>query len=271
MGPLAYKISTQKEILKRKIIDFFAGVKFAKTISIEKMPVLLEKHKSLIIRRLNNVDIRLQENKARNLALSAPKVSYILIKPQETFSFWKLVGTTTRKKGYLDGLVISNAAPAAGMGGGMCQFTNLIHWMVLHTDLDIVEHHHHNSLDLFPDFKRQLPFGTGTSIVYNYLDYRFKNNTDKTYQLIAYTKDEYLYGEIRSTEPLKTKIHIREEDAYFYEKDGEMYRHNKIFRKVIDKETGETIEDKLVLENHSKVMYNRELISKEMIIEYSAQ
>lgn len=50
---------------------------------------------------------------------------------------------------------------ASGIGGGMCQFTNLIRRMVLHSPLDVVEHHHHSGLDLFPDFNRQVPLGGG--------------------------------------------------------------------------------------------------------------
>ena len=70
------------------------------------------------------------------------------------------------------------------------------------------EHHHHDQIDLFPDFKRTIPFGTGTSIVYNYLDYRFKNTTDITYQLIIYTTDEYLCGELRADKRPDYKYHI---------------------------------------------------------------
>lgn len=53
----------------------------------------------------------------------------------------------------------------------MCQFTNLIHWLILHSPLDIIEHHHHNRFDLFPDHNKKIPFGTGTSIMYNYIEY----------------------------------------------------------------------------------------------------
>ncbi|MCV4732570.1 VanW family protein, partial [Escherichia coli] len=84
-----------------------------------------------------------------------------------------------------EGLTIAGNEASKGIGGGLCQFTNLIHWMALHTELDIVEHHHHDRLDLFPDYGRQIPFGTGTSIMYNYLDYRLKNNTSITYQIVV--------------------------------------------------------------------------------------
>ncbi len=33
----------------------------------------------------------------------------------------------------------------------MCQFTNLLHWMALHSPLTVTEHHRHSGLDLFPD------------------------------------------------------------------------------------------------------------------------
>ena len=265
ISPLTYRISAQKEALKRWIRDFLSKTRIAKTKSGVELPFLIKKHNSLMRRRLNNVDTQLQDNKAKSLSIAAPRVTNILIKPGETFSFWRLVGKATKRKGYLEGVIISNGAAKSGVGGGMCQFTNLLHWMFLHTDLEITEHHHHNGLDLFPDFKRQIPFGTGTSIAYNYLDYRVKNNTDKLYQIIVHTDEEYLCGQIRCSEPLSVKVHIREEEAYFYERDGEMIRHNKIYRKVVDKHTGNTIDDRLLLENNAKVVYDHGLIDKGMI------
>ena len=262
LSPITYKISCEKEILKRKIQDRRNKVKFVSEKQEEKLEYSIIKHNSLIRRKLNNVDINLQENKAVSLSIAAPKINNIIIKPGQTFSFWELVGRCTKKKGYLEGVTITGAIPTKGIGGGMCQFTNLLHWMVLHTNLDIIEHHHHNHIDLFPDFNRKIPFGTGTSIVYNYLDYRFKNNTDTTFQIIVYTTDEYLKGEIRADKQLPIKIHIVEEESFYYEKQNELYRHNKIYRKVIDKRTGNTIENKMILENNAKTMYSKEFIDQ---------
>ena len=265
ISPLTYQISAQKEALKRRIRDFLSKTRIAKTKSGVELPFLIKKHNSLMRRKLNNVDAHLQENKAKSLGIAAPKVTNILIKPGETFSFWRLVGKATKRKGYLEGVIISNGAAKSGIGGGMCQFTNLLHWMFLHTDLEIAEHHHHNGLDLFPDFKRQIPFGTGTSIAYNYLDYRVKNTTNKLYQVIVYTNEEYLCGQVRCSAPMSTKVHIREEDACFYERDGEMMRHNKIYRKVVDKVTGNTVDDRLLLENNARVVYDYGFIDKDLI------
>lgn len=137
----------------------------------------------------------------------------------------------------------------------MCQFTNLIHWMILHSELDVIEHHHHDRIDMFPDFGRKVPFGTGTSIMYNYLGYRVKNNTDKTFQLIIYTDDEYLYGEVRASALSDYKIHIGVEDEHFV-RIGVVYRKGKVYARRIDKRTGDEVERTLIRSNHAKVLYD---------------
>ena len=255
ISPLTYKISTHKCCAIRRIKDLFSREHFAKTIQADPLPIVIYKHNSLIRRKLGNTQMELQENKATNLALATPKVNGILIRPNETFSFWHLVGSTTKAKGYKEGVTIANGQTRAGIGGGMCQFTNLIHWMVLHTPLTIVEHHHHDGIDLFPDYNRQVPFGTGTSILYNYLDYRFKNETDVTYQLVTYVTDTHLCGELRATKELPVKYHIKTENEHFARVGDTVYRRGKVYRTCIDKATGNELSCELIRENNAKVMY----------------
>lgn len=237
ISPFTYQMVRLKEIQKRKFKDLFSHKKFAKEFSEDILPIVIYKHNSLIRRKLNNVDQELQENKAVNLAIAAPKVSHILIKPGETFSFWKLVGSITKNKGYLVGLTVKSGTVDRDIGGGMCQFTNLIHWMVLHSSLDIVEHHHHHGIDMFPDFGRKVPFGTGTSIMYNNLDYQFINRSkDTTYQLIIYTTDQYLVGELRANKEEKYKYHIKEDYSFFAkDENGLLYRNNQVSKDVLIK------------------------------------
>lgn len=258
-NPVCYKISVVKCRIVRHLKNRLSGVKLASDKSHEELPVLLYEHKSLIRRKLGNVDLQLQENKAVNLAIAAPKVTGILIKPGETFSFWKLVGKTTAAKGYREGLTISNGKTAAGIGGGMCQFTNLIHFMVLHSPLTIVERHHHDRYDLFPDFGRQVPFGTGTSIMYNYLDYRFRNDTMQTFQLLVWVTDTYLCGQLRCEKELKQSYHIVCEDECFVKEADGIYRNGKVYRNVYDKRSGKLERKELLQQNHAKVMYEADL------------
>ena len=263
ISPLTYKISMEKCILLRKMKNFVSKEKFSKERTSEKLPFVIYKHNSLIRRRLGNVNMELQENKAKNLSLSAPKITGIIIKPGETFSFWNLVGRCSEKNGYKEGLTIASGKPSSGIGGGMCQLSNLIHWMILHTDMEITEHHHHDQIDLFPDFKRVIPFGTGTSIVYNYLDYRFKNTTNLTYQLIIYVNDDYLCGELRSDKRQDYKYHISAEDVFFSKENDGVYRNGKVYRQKNDCQTGKCISKELIKVNHARVCYdtsNLELI-----------
>ncbi|HIW78169.1 MAG TPA: VanW family protein [Candidatus Bilophila faecipullorum] len=254
--PLTYELSRRKGIMARHIRDFFAPSPFARRRSAEPLPVLLFRHASLIRRRLGNVDARLQENKAVNLALAAPHVSGILIRPGEVFSFWKLVGPTSARKGYREGLMIKRGVPSQGIGGGLCQFTNLIHWMVLHSPLEIVEHHHHDGVDLFPDSGRHIPFGTGTSISYNYLDYRFQNPTDAVFQLLVWTTDTHLRGELRSDRECPCAWHVRSEEEAFVREGERVYRNNVIIRDRVDKRTGSLLSRERLKENHALVMYD---------------
>lgn len=156
--------------------------------------------------------------------------------------------------------MIKRGKPDQGIGGGLCQLSNLIHWLVLHTPCEIVEYHHHDGIDLFPDFGRQVPFGVGTSISYNYLDYRFKNTTDQTLQLLVGTGDKYLHGEMRAERPLLVKYHIESRHEHFVREAGAWYRRGEVWRRGIDKATGSVLEEKCLKINHAKVMYDETYI-----------
>lgn len=258
--PNTYRISVAKGRFLRDVSDLRLSLRLARTRDSADLPVIVYRHNSLIRRRLGNVNPELQENKAVSLSIAALKVDGVLIRPGEVFSFWKLVGPVSARRGYKEGLTIDHDRAASGIGGGMCQFTNLIHWMVLHSPLDIVEHHHHSGLDLFPDFNRQIPFGTGTSIVYNYLDYRFRNPTSQTFQLRVSAGAEYLSGELRAEAALPLKYHIHEQDSCFFRQGGSVYRHNSIHRTARDKRTGLEVLRQHLTTNTAQVCYPEELI-----------
>lgn len=263
-GPVAYEISLRKECAKRDIKDFFAGNKFARNKVKDDFKHIWKGETKILLRNLHGVDMRLQKNKVKNLEIAGKKINNIIVKPGEIFSFWNIVGSATKRKGYLKGLVISNGEFKEGYGGGLCQLANLIHYLVLHTPLTVIELHHHTDA-LFPDYKRRVPFGTGTSIVYKNLDYRFKNTTDVPIQIKIWQDDKMLYGQIRADVELNKKYKLIEEDHHYSLEDGKYYRNSKVYRVVIDKKTKEELNKELILDNHSKVMYDYDLIPKDEI------
>lgn len=262
-NPVFYKISYFKENLKKQIMDLFFHVKPAKEFSDKNLKYVWKGHISIIMRKLYGVDMQLQKNKQTNLKIACKKVNGLIIKPSETFSFWKLIGKTDKKRGYKVGLVISKNEKSQGYGGGICQLANLIHYIVLHTPLEVTEKHHHSDA-LFPDAGRRVPFGTGTSVSYKSLDYRFKNTTNYNVQLKVWVDEENLYGEIRCNTPLDVRYKLVEEDNCYTCENGVYYRNSKVYRIKKDKK-GNNEEKELILDNHSKVLYDYSLIPKDEI------
>lgn len=256
ISPLTYRLSVQMRTAQRHLADFAGRQQFANVRQTDALPVRIYAHRSLIRRKLGHVDPHLQENKAVNLALSCPRISGVLIRPGETFSFFALNGNCRAADGYLPGLTVTRDGTAADIGGGLCQMTNLIHWMVLHTPLCITEHHHHDQFDLFPDYGRQLPFGCGTSIFANYIDYRFYNPTPRTYQLLLWITDTHLCGELRADAPQPESYHVYAEDEHFSRAGSTVYRNNVVVRETIDKRTGNRTARTIIKVNHARVLYD---------------
>ncbi|NQX67039.1 VanW family protein [Paenibacillus alba] len=253
--PVLYRLRIGQLRLLRHFKNLNPALTYAKHRATHTLPYSCKKHQSLLRRKLGTSDPILQENKITNLRLSVACMDGILIRPGETFSFWKLVGKTTSAKGYIEGLLLSQGGVKRGVGGGICQLGNLLFWMALHTPLHVVERHHH-SFDPFPDDHRVLPFGSGASVFYNYVDLRIYNPTKTTFQFRLWLTDEHLKGSVHSDELLPYAYHMEERNHRFLEKDGKQYRENEIWRKVIDKRSGNTALEEQMLHNFSEVKYN---------------
>lgn len=264
ISPLTYKISLFKECMIRNIKDILSDEKIAKKQISEELPNIVKSNSSILIRKLHGVDIKLQENKVTNIELACKKINGIVIKPGETFSYWKVVGKTTKKEGYKEGLVVTRQGLKSGFGGGLCQMANMIHWLVLNSPLTVTELHHHTDA-LFPDERRRVPFGTGTSVSYSNIDYRFKNTTDQDVQILVWCENGELCGELRSEKEYPYRYKLVEENHHF-KKEGEFYyRISQVYRLVIDRKTNKEIDKELILDNHSKVLYDYKLIPKDQI------
>lgn len=174
--------------------------KYAKQKMEELLPYLIAEHQTILLRKLKDVEMSLQRNKIINLQKAVTRVNKIIIQPGETFSYWRLIGKPTYKKGYKDGMVLYYGKFKTGVGGGLCQLSNLIYWMTLHSPLTVIERHRH-SYDVFPDSNRTQPFGSGATYAYNYLDLQIKNETNIPYQLHIQLTDTHLVGEWRANEP----------------------------------------------------------------------
>jgi len=176
------------------------------------------------------------------------------IKPGETFSYWRLIGKPTKLKGYKKGMVLKSGTVTAATGGGLCQLSNLIYWMTIHTPLTVTERHRHG-YDVFPDANRTQPFGSGATCFYNYGDLMIKNNTTDTFQLHLKMTEEYLEGAWLCNHPPEFKYEVYEKEHIMQSQFwGGHTRHNSIYRKKYDQH-GNLLDDEFVIENHAIMMY----------------
>jgi vancomycin resistance protein VanW len=253
--PLLYFFAVWTRRLRRYGDWYFDSKKYARQRTTEKLAFRIKKHQSVLLKKLGESDMQLQVNKVTNLNIATKQIDGVIIRPGETFSFCKLVGLPTKRKGYLLGMELTFGEARAGIGGGICQISNLIHWLVIHSPLTVTERYHH-SFDPFPDDGRVLPFGSGATVFYNYRDYQFTNNTDHTFQINLWFTDKCLEGELRIDNELNYAYHVIEKDHQFLKIDGQYYRKNEIWRdKILKFKSGQIVETELITKNFARVTY----------------
>jgi len=266
ISPTTYYISQQKEILKRHLKNLFGRERYAKTRQTGKLPTVVFASQGNMIKRGPGIDPVLQQNKADNIRLACSKIDGIIVCPGETFSFWRLVGKTSKRNGFAEGRVLVNGKLVAGVGGGLCNLANTINLLMLHSPMTTTEMHHHSDA-LAPDHDgKHIPYSAGTSVNYNYIDLRFRNDTDQPVQVCTWCEGDNLMAEMRTTKPYPYTYRLTEEDHHFHlESDGRYYRISRIYRESLDRSTGKVVKRELNWKNHSEVMFDYTLIPKEQI------
>ena len=190
-----------------------------------------------------------------NLRLAAAKLNGLLLRPGETFSYWKTIGKPTRKKGYQDGMVLFLGRIGTDVGGGLCQLSNLIFWMTLHTPLTVVERYRH-SHDVFPDANRTQPFGSGATCAYPHRDLMIRNDTDAVFQLCVRVGETHLHGEWRSVSPPQVRYTIVERNPRMDQAAwGGYIRHNELYRCTFDLK-GSFLREEFLFSNDAIMMYS---------------
>lgn len=261
--PILYVIATRY----RRAVRYWQwktdGKDYAKSYQQQALAFRVKKHQSVLIRKLGDSDQQLQHNKVINLRLATQHINHILIQPKQTFSFCQLVGETTQAKGYVTGMELSFGQARAGIGGGICQIANLIHWLVLHSPLEVVQRSQH-SFDPFPDQGRILPFGSGAAIFYNYIDYQFYNPTEYTFQINLWFSQKCLEGDLRCSIDLGYVYHVFEQNHQFLKIGTDYYRKNEIWRQRKAKyKSGEILDTECMTKNFAKVLYRPQQIDLE--------
>lgn len=231
------------------------GYVWAKERKEERLPYVQFSHATPLIRNLRGDQLEWQKNKVINLRLAVEKLDGLILHPGETFSYWKLIGKPSKRKGYREGMVLFLGKIGSDIGGGLCQLSNLIFWMTLHTPLTVVERYRH-SHDVFPDADRTQPFGSGATCAYPHRDLMIRNDTDQSFQLCLRVGERHLEGEWRALRAPQVRFRIVERDARIEQASwGGYIRHNALYRQVFNGE-GLLLEEQFLFTNDAIMMYS---------------
>ena len=105
---------------RRRLLWMSPRFHWAKQRQTERLPYMLISHATPLYRHLRGEDQELQENKVANLRLAVARLDGIVLYPGETFSYWRLIGRPSRRKGYLDGIVLFCGTFRPGVGRRCC-------------------------------------------------------------------------------------------------------------------------------------------------------
>jgi hypothetical protein len=88
----------------------------------------------------------LTAGKIHNLRLAMRDIDGVEVGAGQVFSFWKQIGRTTRRRGFVDGRELREGCLIRSTGGGLCQLSNGLYEAALDAGLEIVERHAHSRI-----------------------------------------------------------------------------------------------------------------------------
>lgn len=245
---------------KQRLFCFYTGMyldgnHYAAVKTKSLLPHLLFETSCPLYNRETGFDMVYQENKVFNLKLASAVLDKIVIRPGETFSFWKLVHNADRETPYKEGLIVVNGKLTTTPGGGMCQMSNILFWMFLHTPLTIVERHGHEVKD-FPEPPSDAPMGVDATVAEGWLDLKVKNETDMCYQISITFDEEHIIGRILTDSDTGKFFEISNGQRSYYRQNNKVFEEVDINQKTLLKATGTCICEKLLYRNKCEIGYS---------------
>lgn len=229
------------------------GSRYANSKLEEQLPYMIYETSSLMLNENSGFDMKYQINKVHNLKLAAKTINHLVIEPNETFSFWQMVRWADKYEKYKDGLNLVNGKIVGSYGGGLCQLSNMLFWLFLHTPLTVIERHGH-AVESFPSTTEELPCGTDATINEGWLDLKIRNDTDNTFQIVIRFDETYMYGSILSNNSVDVDYIVYNPSVSYIRKMGRIYQIAPVCRVETDKVTGKK-KDKELYVNQCEIGY----------------
>jgi vancomycin resistance protein YoaR len=125
------------------------------------------------------------KNRRTNIAVGITKVSGIVLKPGEEFSFNKYLGPVEAEYGFVPELVIKRSGTVPELGGGLCQVSSTTFRAAMNAGLPITQRRNHSYAVQY-----YAPQGTDATIYPGVIDLKFMNDTKGHLLIWAYLKNK---------------------------------------------------------------------------------
>ena len=145
---------------------------------VPRAPAIVEEEISSFSTKIIDED----SNRDTNMELTCNAINGTIVKKGEEFSFNQVAGNPTPDRGYKKAGIIVNGKLEKGYGGGNCQVSTTIYNAIVKIDdINITERHEHG-VEL-----GYIKKGKDSTVVYDTLDLKFKNNTNYDIKIYAST------------------------------------------------------------------------------------
>ena len=124
--------------------------------------------------------------RVHNVALTAQKINYTIIKPGEEFSFNQTLGEVSRATGFQPAYVIKAGRTELGDGGGVCQVSSTLFRAAMNAGLNITRRRPHSYRVSYYELNSKAGFDA--TVYAGEVDFRFKNDTPG--HLLLYTQTD---------------------------------------------------------------------------------
>ncbi|WP_123042199.1 VanW family protein [Cohnella candidum] len=126
------------------------------------------------------------EGRSHNVTAAAKALNDTLLMPGDVFEYGKIVDKADKEYGYREAPVIVNGKLTPGVGGGICQVSSTLYNAILLAGLDVVERRNH-SIPV-----HYLPPGLDATFADGYINFRFKNTTEKQLLIRTVVQDKHV-------------------------------------------------------------------------------
>jgi hypothetical protein len=115
-------------------------------------------------------DRALTAGKIHNLRQAIKHLDGIEVPAGRLFSFWRQIGRTTKRRGFVKGRELREGCLIASIGGGLCQLSNALYEAAMAAGFEIVERHAHSRIVS----GSRASAGRDATVFWNYVDLRFR-------------------------------------------------------------------------------------------------